>query len=218
MLVAAVFFTVSSHAQNPLEEQLLASDSRLTRTALKALHGLTVDEQRMLFTQFDSRLKADVWRQHLSEYLAEHGELNEEQKALIDSAKNLLDASLFDVRTDDPQWINRVREPLERLSERAAIVFDRNTVGFLFHRFSDRDEPIPVRERRQEFSVRSARIGTDTTGVPPSPHEDCECSKESDWCWSGSFCNNTYPTCRPVGFGCGTFFVYICDGMCVSPP
>lgn len=43
---------------------------------------------------------------------------------------------------------------------------------------------------------------------------DCKCSTQSDWCFTmNTTCGTTFRDCKPVD-GCGTFFQYVCDGLC----
>lgn len=204
-LIATAFMCLA--AANSLSATIFP-EKQTTRAAYKALSALTTPERKLLYEQFPSAMKAALWRLQIENYIEQHPDLSNEQLALLGAADKLLDASLFEIDPAAPEWKDSVDAPLTRLQERAAVLFEHEEAAGLFSRLGG---PEPLTAAANARTVRSEQ------GVPPSPHDDCECSKESDWCWSGSFCNNTYPTCR-VGVGCGTFFSYVCNGLCVSPP
>jgi hypothetical protein len=204
--VVAIFLCLT--AANSLSAAV-PEEGRTARAAYKALSALTTPERKLLYAQLPSAMKAALWRLQIQNFVAQHPDLSTEQLALLAAANELLDATLFEIDPAAPEWKDSVDAPLTLLSEKAAVLFQHDEAVTLFNHLGD---PEPPTEAANDRALGSEQ------GVPPSPHDDCECSKRSDWCWSGSFCNNTYPTCRVVGFGCGTFFTYTCDGLCVSPP
>jgi len=46
------------------------------------------------------------------------------------------------------------------------------------------------------------------------PQSRCTCSRTSDWCSWGERCND--PDCQTRPDGCGTFWMYQCDGLCTA--
>lgn len=56
-------------------------------------------------------------------------------------------------------------------------------------------------------------IATLGPSEPEAASDDCQCSMESDYCWQGCVYSDE---CHRVG-GCGTGWLYVCDGWCDGP-
>jgi hypothetical protein len=49
---------------------------------------------------------------------------------------------------------------------------------------------------------------------PGNPNQNCNCSIESDWCSSSWKCSYPPDGCNSRALGCGTLWLYSCDGRC----
>ncbi|MCU0616627.1 MAG: bacteriocin fulvocin C-related protein [Gemmatimonadaceae bacterium] len=81
----------------------------------------------------------------------------------------------------------------------------------------DRDADRRIREEAvealgMELAHRAiATLGRAETRSQSSPPLDCSCSRQSDWCSAGADCESL--SCNVVS-GCGTVWMYNCDGLC----
>ena len=67
-------------------------------------------------------------------------------------------------------------------------------------------------EMEDENVILRVGIGGGTIGVEAR----CTCSQTSDWCFWGEKCRNI--SCSGGGIGCGTLWLYQCDGSCGDTP
>ncbi len=67
---------------------------------------------------------------------------------------------------------------------------------------------------RPRSTARAAADATLLGGSPgPLGTAACSCAVDHDWC--SSRCSREF-SCVPANSGCGAFWVYPCDGLCVG--
>ncbi|MGH9945752.1 MAG: bacteriocin fulvocin C-related protein [Pyrinomonadaceae bacterium] len=144
-------------------------------------------ERRELFKNLTSTEKSNVWKVQLALALAQGENFSREQQSLIVEAIKVLAPELYLVSSDE-QNRKRISEFLSGMSKRAVELFGKPTAAKVF-----------------------AIIGTDD----PLPLEgtDCSCSISSNWC--AGECSRIGSTCDITESGCGTFWLYSCNGRCL---
>jgi hypothetical protein len=179
----------------------------------KVLSGLPVPERRAVFAQLAATAKTDLWQLHLDTYVLEHPDLTNEQLAVLEEAMRLLHAGIFsdEIGGDDRQSVNT---RLTDLQIAAMEVFAHNEqveiFGILGARPTTRSEPASNGSTPATSTPGSRNWRV--TANPVITNVDCECSIQSDLCWSGYWCKAS--TCRSTGMGCGWYWAHPCDGLC----
>lgn len=217
--VVAISESVLRHKAPP------SSDAGRTYQELRAL---SANERIRLFAELPSSMQSAVLAHHLLTALAEHPEFTSEQRAVIQEALSLITPELFEIDPSNPQWGERVDQPLRRFKQRARAVFDSKTARELFTRLGPAEPAHPsvdMFDRNGDpmsapgTALRRPNHATSLDSVFP----ECECSVISDWCvdWSGlgvTYCSNLYANCWFRNRGCGTLLQYACNGMCRTRP
>jgi hypothetical protein len=141
--------------------------------------------QKGIFAALSPAAKSNLWRENFSQFLAAHPELSADQVSFV--KQSILQAS--------PEFFAKPDHAmLEQLVARGAQLFEPSELSSLFAQLGSTD---------------SGNVGT--LGVA------CECNTGNDWCWnrgSGYFCTSYY-YCDYSSSGCGAWFVYSCNGLCV---
>jgi hypothetical protein len=141
--------------------------------------------QKGIFAALTPAAKSNLWREHFSRFLAANPELSVDQVGFVNQATQMASPQFF-AKPD--------HAALEQLVARGAQLFEPSVLSSLFAQLGSTD---------------SGNVGT--SGVA------CECSTSSSWCWNrgaGYFCS-TYYYCDYSSSGCGTWFAYSCNGLCV---
>jgi hypothetical protein len=69
----------------------------------------------------------------------------------------------------------------------------------------------------REAALVLADLGS-TDGRSISQFPNCTCSTQSDWCWWGWRCVDTGLQCIRQASGCGTLWIFPCNGLCQDIP
>jgi hypothetical protein len=183
------------------------------------LSALAMQKRRATFRKGSPKDRSDLWRTHLAIYLANHPELNEGQKEVILEGMSLAMPALFETR---PDWKTNVEGQLRSLENRALTVFSKGEGARIFATLGD-VEPATAQSDagalappKNPDSVKTSNpkrmlnrfVAQDMELTAP----DCECTRESDWCYN--YCSGHVPPCNYQQSGCGTFWQYQCTGMC----
>jgi len=184
----------------------------------RELLALKARDRSQSYRQLSSRMKADIWAHHLLSSLAQHPEYTREQRDVIQYALSLVSPGFFELEPSSPNWREVVDRPLQQLTHRAKAVFEPTAARELFVQLGPNaavNSGSPANDALH-FKILHPRP-LDVVVVPT-----CECASQSDWCNDNpTYYPPVYSSCRP-GFcwastsGCGTFFRYPCDGMCVA--
>ncbi|MBA3634374.1 MAG: bacteriocin fulvocin C-related protein [Acidobacteria bacterium] len=101
----------------------------------------------------------------------------------------------YEIPRDSSEWKAKVDEPLQSLTRRAHEVFSKEEGAEIFSNLGG--------------TKPSSNDRNIEPNVAPGPR-DCNCSRESDWCWN--YCGGG--PCGVPDSGCGTFWQYWCTGTC----
>ena len=224
LLTAVLFIVTLTSAQN------VSSTANTRGRASKMYHAvstLQVREAKALFRNASSNDKSELWRTHLALFLVKRPELNERQKEIILAAMSLATPEFFEMRSSDPAWKAKVRDPLRSLEEQITKGFSRKDAAKIFAMLGDGTESancsstypgsvllkkinyVPLSNPGSLVQRADSRVGEQDkgAGLERSP---CECSMDSDWCPISKYCSGT--NCSPTQSGCGTLWSYPCNG------
>jgi len=168
------------------------------------LNQLTPAQRKLLFRNLPSDMKAALWVEHLESFLRNHPELNSNQRAIVNSAITLLDATLYDQPNNVP---SPTRDQMSKLDTAARLAFSRDLLGEAFYDLSD--VAVPATDTTESSGHAGTIMATDTD---PVILDDCSCSHDSDWCSGTTRCSSW--GCKPVTIGCGSLGWWPCDGYC----
>lgn len=153
--------------------------------------------QREKFISFSSEEQAQVWKNKLEQVLSQTW-LTQDQHSHILQGIQVLSSEVFKEGSNSQKNFKNEFEPKWRAEGTKLFTFDqfRQIVTSIedFH-LNDFSEKIivPIEGEADDF--------------------DCACSETSDWCsWSDCEGRCHLGTSR----GCGTFWSYACDGVCVG--
>ena len=200
LLIAVLFIVTLTSAQNATSTP--NAGGRASKMYY-AISTLPVGEAKASFRNASSNDKSELWRTHLALSLVKRPELNERQKRIILSAMSLATAEFFEVRSSDPAWKAKVREPLRSLEEQIANAFSRKDALKIFATLSDDTESANC------ITTYPGSVLLKNINYQRGP---CGCSTDSDWCPISGYCSKTH--CNPTQSGCGTLWSYPCNGDC----
>jgi hypothetical protein len=159
-----------------------------------SLSELKRTDRKAMFAKMSPYEKRDLWHVHLALNMAQHNEWNDQQRSLVLEGAALVTVNLYEA-PKDAQWTMRVDEPVRVFMQRALLVFSKVEAVALFAELGG-SEPVAHHSAKPE---------------DPPP---CSCSKDSDWCIYDCWSNR----CKATAAGCGTLWLYPCDGLCYTPP
>lgn len=150
-------------------------------------HFSTFDRahRRAIFVALAPGVRADLWRTHITRFLADTRGLTPEQTAM---ARRVVD------RLPEFMAMKPGDTRLQQLREEILSVYDKTTA-------------------RKAFAELGAASAAGAPGPGGGGGGPCECSIESDFCDGTSYCD-FYAPCDVSAVGCGILQVQICDGMC----
>lgn len=209
-LIAGIAISVSIIAD---ERTLpLRHERREVVTQYARLAAVPLLERRDAYAATAARMRSDLWTLHLEYFLSDHPELTTEHRSVIYEALGLLASGILDISGDPSRWQAEIEPLLRNLQTRAQQVLPPGMASAVL----------------AELGPSSNVVGDAVNGplprwrVVPNGYE-CECSTESDWCCAFTQPTCPTPTCRasqppfgctPTSSGCGTFWMYGCNGMC----
>jgi len=209
LLGASILLSAAAVAQP--KETLSPHGASAVAATYEKLSSIPVPARRVLFGGLATPLKAQLWHYHLERYLQNHGDLSPDQEQLVADGIRLADSGIFG---DDHDLSAEVS--VLALIKRGEILFPHDRLREIFGILGD--APIAtVNQNSEELSADGlASQHWQPTADAGIPQEDCECSTESDLCWSGYYCKSGTGCRSTGGFGCGWYWIHPCNGMCQS--
>lgn len=186
------------------------------------LSALPVKKRRVSFRTLSSNDRSELWRTHLVLFLVKRPQLSEMQKDVILSAMSLATSEYFGVRSSDPAWKIKVREPSRLLEQQIVNAFTLEEATKIFATLGD----------DAELAKSSATVLLKSINYKPlsdsGPYMQwannsiseqdlmvvggCGCSTDSDYCSIWSSCVGG--GCSGSESGCGTLWNHPCNGAC----
>ncbi|CAM3505683.1 bacteriocin fulvocin C-related protein [Stackebrandtia soli] len=148
-----------------------------------------MDYRRAIFSELTPDVQSALWVEHLNLYRAGHPTMTPEQDALMDR--------FIEVARDTTTF--SATEPSAAVSELRDLAIEA----------FGKDEAAAILANLGP--ALSTGIASDVT-----PNAACTCSYFSDYCASGRYCTKRYKTCSDTSSGCGSYWVYACNGLCCS--
>jgi len=184
----------ASEPQTKLAQHRVAEKALDLSQTYEALSVLPVGYRKAIFRNLTAEAKSELWRTHMRVYLSEHPELMEDQRNVILDGIALATPQLFEIPEDSPEWLAKVHAPLELLKERALGIFPHAVAVEIFAQLG---KPVPP-------DVGTALLRGGGGG--------CTCSQGEDWCPGSYQCFDS--DCNYTRYGCGTLWLFPCDGDC----
>jgi len=184
----------------PSQSQKYLTDDGVIETYL-SLDSLSMAERKKLVARASAQQSSDLWRLHLSLALITSPSLSPAQQAVIVSAIALADPSLFDTRKRDSEWRGKIGPSLQNLQVSARSVFSKDEAVKIFATLGK-----PIVPSLPTATSLSVFVKTSQDFLP-----SCSCSTHSDWC--NTVCTGT-GSCEHSDSGCGTLWMYDCNGQC----
>lgn len=157
-----------------------------------------LEDERLLFSMMTAREKTDLASQHLDFCADYYGFSQAQRNALVTIKSNLLAA----YSSNDP----------ENAPETAAIQLDVNQY---FSSLTKEQRLVTFSSMVLDDAGVQALIGDSGTGASSST--DCNCSSTSNFCsssWGPSIVCDKTSKCGKSSWGCGTLWLYSCNGKC----
>lgn len=160
-----------------------------------------VKVMKMQFAALDPDTRLAIWRAHLTKQLDTRA-LTGRQRALIVKILGLANVELYRGLPMDAAT-KALWEPLREELHREFSIRDGAEI------FGRPDQDVFDKFAAGKVNLITAKAVQDLR---------CECSVSSDWCSRGNCvaqgCGLGCPTCTPNYDGCGTLWIYQCNGMC----
>ncbi len=195
-------------------------------------------DRKMFYKEFTPEIKSELWKIQLRSYLLKHSELTDKQRQVIESGINFITSEIYKIPQDSPDWEEKVDNPAQLLKERMLEMFPREVAKELLTVLGGSVSPVSLNIRRINFIPGVSDTSCDDTGqatnlglmrksikTQSQPFrmisasfdgpETCDCSTRSDWCPQGTEC--TFGGCQQANW-CGTFLLYVCNGLCIYYP
>lgn len=169
------------------------------------------ERQLALFNAVTPKKRLDLWQNKLNNVLALRWRIEERRHI------ELLLGYLNEEHFSDPDRIDVIKSQ-NRLKEflKTWIYYSKNQFnwsdGLLFSILHRLDTP-----HSDDKLIESGNLSDDPIGGTSA--NKCKCSTGDDWCNAfggpGGECKQNYQNCDETTWGCGTLFIYKCDGKCV---
>ena len=152
-----------------------------------------VQMQKEIFRRLPAERKSFVWREKFQSFQNSRN-LSNKQVTFVESLIEITSPAFFDRAIDET-----LNKELKKLITEGLNYFD------------DRKLLLIMTELGDEISIKTSRA------IGGGFNVSCECSLASDWCdFLGSSRSKCGGDCVSVSSGgCGTFWVYDCDGRCL---
>lgn len=201
MPVVSVVAVVMFFALVPAQGEIVAPEhSDGTSLDLQVIASLPSMSVQVFYETLSPQEKADIWTAHLKEFLASHPDLTAEQRDVILEALGLIALDVFEVQPHDSAW-EWTRAALDRLTMRGRTLLPFAT----------------AKAALVDLGYPSSDISGGLTAADDDKI-DCTCSTASDWCDMFTNVNDTcvagFLECTILMRGCGTLWLYACDGFC----
>jgi hypothetical protein len=167
---------------------------------LADLRTLNSSEQRAAFRALASDVKASIWQERISEVLLLP--LSNEQYEAVDQLRRLISATLYDAGAEGGLLRRTFADQLRPLAD----VFSGNEFRRFFSQLNLIDGSDPVNPDDPDYAAKTS----------------CNCGTvwEDEWpgddCWGSNNACATWPSlCNNESWGCGPFWMDICNGRCM---
>ncbi|RYZ17718.1 MAG: hypothetical protein EOO70_01130 [Myxococcaceae bacterium] len=185
---AAAFLPVRASAQECAEARAwVEANANQLPTVYAEFARYSMTYRKAIFSSLSPEARSELWKQHYKQYLDAHPDLNKAQVEFIQEALAALSPALF-TKSAAPASGNTVQATLK---EKATALFGAEEARRLLATLG------PPEQR--EGSVADA---------------NCSCSTASDYCYPLTFCT-LGTSCTYTAWGCGTNWVYACNGDCL---
>lgn len=145
-----------------------------------------------IYAELPADVRSKLWVEQLARYRTTLAPLDQEQTRALDQASALFSRTdLFTGTGSGPS--PAVHRDLEAMRGEAERAFGKDTAGRMLGTLA------PPNER--------------STILPQSADWLCECSQYSSYCNPAAVCQGSHE-CTQSSSGCGTGFIYSCDGYC----
>ncbi|MFM1998108.1 MAG: hypothetical protein RL204_55 [Bacteroidota bacterium] len=185
--------TKSASGNVTFEDWFEENKSRLNDVTWQEVVAFSdIDIQREIFRCVPTATKVNIWKGKYDAFL-NIPDLSSDQRNFIIELNNTLSVQMFE--TSDR---NALHTQLETIRSRGAVLFDEDN---LFRLLADLNNPASL-----------SNGGSPTRGGGLA----CTCSKTSDWCSGGGvqIDASCSAECSDGKTGCGTLFLYDCNGRC----
>ncbi|SDK44494.1 hypothetical protein SAMN04487820_10810 [Actinopolyspora mzabensis] len=149
------------------------------------LVGYPMAYRRAIYAKSSPERKARFWSDHLKRYRTENPDLSTEQREALDEAEAIAANPVNFIPENAP---TRAVENVDRKMRNA---FGTDEAG-----------------RAIATLGPAERRATETAPVA------CECTNESEYCPDRHYCQYKSQNCSFVDKGCGSFWAYVCNGLC----
>ena len=165
--------------------------------------------RRAIFAALPATSKSRLWTEQLTRYQAAH-DLTAEQAAVINEGLRLARPEQF-ARSRSPEF----RRSLDDLGKSSVAAFGRPAARALFATLGS-DATLPAGASRPSTATVSAAMSQPSAAnVPAEAENSCSCSTADSWCDNNTYCQSGF-CAIPGPDGCGLFYQYECDGLCIQ--
>ena len=177
--------------------------------------------QRVIMTRLPAKTQMKIWREHFSEFYV-GTVLSASQKTLLRSIDDSLDSWLM-----HPSALRAALRDSSAMGRLIKSTFGDTLGRQLFASLGAHGKGSPSIQAASVFSaadawlsiaaVRSAlravlSLNSRTSSLITPP--DCDCSTQSSWCSPNFPCVAEAQHCTYSGGGCGSLWLWPCNGMC----
>ncbi|MBZ4410297.1 bacteriocin fulvocin C-related protein [Myxococcus sp. XM-1-1-1] len=195
-LVVALAFTLSgialllptqAKAQECIEAQAwVEAHAKQLPTQYDEFARFSLAYRKAIFAKLSPEAQSNLWKQHYQQYLETHPNLDKAQVEFIQKLLGVFTPSLFAQGSS----VSTVGADLARIKEQATSLFGQT-----------------------EATLLLATLGPQEQASAAGNKANCSCSTASDYCPILTFCT-TGTACSYTPTGCGTGWVYACNGDC----
>lgn len=184
--------------------------------ALARFSECSITERKIAYAELSLSDRRALWQEHLSSFLDPTSTLTPQQQATVRLVISRLD------RYFDSPAKGRIALERDGLTAKRLKAEFGDSLGKAMFAILGKDERVLGHTSGETRVV----IGKD--GAPSIVYNEprdsastktriayCSCSQTSDWCCHGT-CGTMYEDCI-VSFGCGTLWLYWCNGLCEVP-
>lgn len=206
---AWLVLSISPVAQAGGRSQTPLRNARVEMVAtFERLSKLPGDELRQEYRTLSAPVQEDLWTIHLERFLETHPTLTREQRAVVFEGIGLLASGVIEAARQPGNLTEDTYASLRAFEYRAKTVLPADLARAAFAAMSASDALRTAPDEPRKWQL------TPNIGTP-----ECDCSSDSDWC---NGVTNPTPKCKAARCtmvdGCGTFWLYVCDGLCSTIP
>jgi len=219
-VISAICTTVMVGAPAAMYQHRARSERLCERTAawaaahaaslpsdLAGLEEYPLTYRRAILGAMTGDQRAKIVREHLDRWIGRASTAGQKD-ALVD-ARNFVTGAIY-------EHSELYRDRAKVIEARVVAAFGKPTGRQILATVGDaRVRPFGSFQAAGLFLSELLRGSTSVSAVVQG---NCECSTTDDWCNSPYNCTDLYPPCNGSSFGCGSFGLFSCDGICWDPP